>query len=66
MIKRKALFVVDFLCIVAVILSFTYLGYFAGRMLGSAEGYNECQSEVIFPTKSELMKLKTMIEEVND
>tara|TARA_R110002126_G_scaffold241495_2_gene384879 strand:- start:371 stop:568 length:198 start_codon:yes stop_codon:yes gene_type:complete len=65
MIKRRALFIADFVGIVVTILLFTYLGYFMGRMLGNAEGYNECHSEVIFPTRSELMKLQTMIEQVN-
>ena len=64
MIKRRALFIADFVGIVCWILLFTYLGHFMGRMLGNAEGYNECHSEVIFPTRSEITKLQTMIKEV--
>jgi hypothetical protein len=65
MVKKRVIILVDFIIIVAIVVGFTYIGHTFGRMLGNAEGYNECHSQVVYPSRSELLKLEALIEEVS-
>ena len=67
MIKTTLKYLEPF-ALVALVLFLVYInlriGMFWGRALGTAEGYNQCHVDTVFPSRSELLKLKIMIEEV--